>query len=138
REPRQAVELAGTTAGRAVMFAGSTVVISLFGLLLMGRSYLWGVALATSLAVTTVVLASVTVLPALLGFAGRNIDRLPLPWFRHDVQGRPTLSWRWSRVMQRRPLAAGLAALVVLLLLSAPATDMGFGMPDAGEGGREG
>src|SRR5690606_37712111 len=57
RDPRQAVELAGTTAGRAVVFAGSTVVISIFGLLLMGRSYLWGVALATSLAVTTVVVA---------------------------------------------------------------------------------
>jgi putative drug exporter of the RND superfamily len=134
REPRQAVELAGTTAGRAVVFAGSTVVISIFGLLLMGRSYLWGVALATSLAVTTVVFASITVLPALLGFAGHNIDRLRMPWFRHDVEGRRTLSWRWSRVMQRRPLAAGLAALVVLLLLTAPAVGLRFGMPDAGNG----
>jgi putative drug exporter of the RND superfamily len=134
REPRQAVELAGTTAGRAVMFAGSTVVISLFGLLLMGRSYLWGVALATSLAVTAVVFASITVLPALLGFAGRNIDRLRMPWFRHDIAGPRTLSWRWSRVMQRRPLVAGLAALVVLLLLTAPAAGLRFGMPDAGNG----
>jgi RND superfamily putative drug exporter len=134
REPRQAVELAGTTAGRAVVFAGSTVVISIFGLLLMGRSYLWGVAVATSLAVTTVVFASITVLPALLGFAGHNIDRLRMPWFRHDVEGRRTLSWRWSRVMQRRPLAAGLAALVVLLLLTAPAVGLRFGMPDAGNG----
>jgi putative drug exporter of the RND superfamily len=134
REPRQAVELAGTTAGRAVMFAGSTVVISIFGLLLMGRSYLWGVALATSLAVTAVVFASITLLPALLGFAGRNIDRLRMPWFRHDVEGRRTLAWRWSRVMQRRPLAAGLGALVVLLLLTAPAVGLRFGMPDAGNG----
>jgi RND superfamily putative drug exporter len=134
REPRQAVELAGTTAGRAVVFAGSTVVISIFGLVLMGRSYLWGVALATSLAVTAVVFASITVLPALLGFAGRNIDRLRMPWFRHDVEGRRTLSWRWSRVMQRHPLAAGLTALVVLLLLTVPATGLRFGMPDAGNG----
>ena len=120
REPRAAVLLAGGTAGRAVVFAGSTVVVSIFGLVLMGRDYLWGVALATSLAVTTVVLASVTLLPAMLGFAGRNIDRFKLPWFRHDVDGRRTLSWRWSRVMQRRPLAAGLAALVVLLALGGP------------------
>jgi RND superfamily putative drug exporter len=134
REPRQAVELAGTTAGRAVMFAGSTVVISLFGLLLMGRSYLWGVALATSLAVTAVVFASITLLPALLGFAGRNIDRFRMPWLRHDVEGRRTLSWRWSRVMQHHPLAAGLTALVVLLLLTVPATGLRFGMPDAGNG----
>ncbi len=133
-EPREAVELAGKTAGRAVVFAGSTVVISIFGLLLMGRSYLWGVALATSLAVTAVVFASITVLPALLGFAGRNIDRFRMPWFRHDVEGRRTLSWRWSRVMQHHPLAAGLTALVVLLLLTVPATGLRFGMPDAGNG----
>ncbi len=134
RTPREAVLVAGTTAGRAVVFAGATVVISIFGLVLMGRGYLWGVALATSLAVTVVVLASVTMLPALLGFAGRSIDRLRLPWFRHDVEGRRTLSWRWSRVMQRRPLLAGLGALVVLLALAAPATDLRFGMPDAGNG----
>jgi RND superfamily putative drug exporter len=132
--PRQAVVIAGSTAGRAVVFAGSTVVISIFGLVLMGRDYLWGVALATSLAVSVVVFASVMVLPALLGFAGHSIDRLRLPWFRHDVGGRRTLSWRWSRVMQRRPLAAGLGALAVLLVLTAPATDLRFGMPDAGNG----
>ena len=85
--PGAAVLLAGGTAGRAVVFAGSTVVVSIFSLVLMGRDYLWGVAVATSLAVTVVVLASVTLLPALLGFAGRTIDRFRLPWFRHDVDG---------------------------------------------------
>jgi RND superfamily putative drug exporter len=132
--PRQAVVIAGSTAGRAVVFAGSTVVISIFGLVLMGRDYLWGVAAVTSLAVSLVVFASVTVLPAMLGFAGHSIDRLRLPWFRHDVDGRRTLSWRWSRVVQRRPLAAGLGALAVLLVLIAPATGLRFGMPDAGNG----
>jgi RND superfamily putative drug exporter len=132
--PRQAVVIAGATAGRAVVFAGSTVVISIFGLVLMGRDYLWGVALAASLAVSVVVFASVTILPALLGFAGHSIDRLRLPWFRHDVNGRRTLSWRWSRIMQRRPLAAALGALAVLLILAAPATGLRFGMPDAGNG----
>ena len=132
--PRQAVAVAGSTAGRAVVFAGGTVVISIFGLVLLGRDYLWGVALAASLAVSVVVFASVTVLPALLGFAGRSIDRLRLPRFRHHVDGRRTLSWRWSRVMQRRPLVAALGALAVLLVLAAPATDLRFGMPDAGNG----
>jgi RND superfamily putative drug exporter len=133
-EPRQAVITAGATAGRAVVFAGTTVVISLAGLLLMGRDYLLGVALATSLTVLVVVAASLTVLPALLGFAGRNIDRLRLPCFRHGNGGRHTLSWRLSRVMQRRPLLAGLAALVVLLVLAAPAVDLRLGNPDAGNG----
>ncbi len=134
RSPRDAVVVAGTTAGRAVVFAGTTVVVSLFGLTLMGRDYLWGVAAASSLAVLVVVVASMTMLPALLGFAGRSIDRLRLPWFRHDVEGRRTLSWRWSRVMQRRPLLAGLGALVVLGVLTAPVTGLRFGMPDAGNG----
>src|SRR5262245_6561510 len=125
-QPGEAVVSAGSTAGRAVVFAGSTVVISIFGLVLMGRGYLWGLAVAVSLAVSLVVLASVTVLPALLGFAGRSIDRLRLPWFRHAGDGRRTLSWRWSRVMQRRPLLAGAAALVVLLALAAPALDLRF------------
>ncbi len=133
-EPRQAVITAGSTAGRAVVFAGTAVVISLGGLLLMGRDYLLGVALAASLTVLVVVAASVTVLPGLLGFAGRNIDRLRLPWFRHGNGGRRTLSWRWSRVMQRRPLLAGLGALVVLLMLAAPALDLRLGNPDAGNG----
>jgi putative drug exporter of the RND superfamily len=133
-EPRQAVITAGATAGRAVVFAGTAVVISLGGLLFMGRDYLWGVALATSLTVLVVVAASVTVLPALLGFAGRNIDRLRLPWFRHGNGGRRTLSWRWSRVVQRRPLLAGLAALATLLALTAPALDLRLGNPDAGNG----
>ena len=133
-EPRQAVITAGATAGRAVVFAGTAVVISLGGLLFMGRDYLWGVALATCLTVLVVVAASVTVLPALLGFAGRNIDRLRLPWFRHGNSGRRTLSWRWSRVVQRRPLLAGLAALATLLALAAPALDLRLGNPDAGNG----
>ncbi|HEY8526496.1 MAG TPA: MMPL family transporter [Acidimicrobiales bacterium] len=137
REPRDAVVEAGTTAGRAVVFAGSTVVVALLGLVAMGRDYLWGVTAATSLAVLVVVLASATVLPALLGFAGRSIDRLRLPWFRHDAEGRRTLSWRWSRVMQRRPVLAGLGALLVLLALTAPVTDLRFGMPDAGNGPEE-
>src|SRR5690606_2907377 len=134
---RDAVLLAGTTAGRAVVFAGSTVVVSIFGLVLMGRSYLWGVAGATSLAVAVVVLAAVTLLPALLGFCGHHIDRLRLPWFRHDVDGRRTLSWRWSRVVQRHPAVSGLVAAVAVIALALPATGMRFGMPDAGNGPEE-
>ena len=64
------------TAGRAVVFAGCTVMISLLGLLLMGLSFLHGLALGTSTAVLVAVVAAVTLLPALLGFVGRRIDRL--------------------------------------------------------------
>jgi RND superfamily putative drug exporter len=136
REPRGAVELAGTTAGRSVVLAGSTVVLSVFGLVLMGRSYLWGVALAISLTVASVVLATITMLPALLGFVGRNIDRLRLPWSRHqgEGEGERALSWRWSRVIQRHPIRSGVAALFALALLASPAVTLRLGMPDAGNG----
>jgi RND superfamily putative drug exporter len=137
--PRDAVIESVTTAGRAVVFAGTTVVIALFGLVFMGLDYLWGVAAATSLAVLVVMVASLTLLPALLGFAGRAIDRLQLPWLRHrgDAGGDRTLAWRWSRVVQNRPWASAIAALAVLVALAAPFGSLRFGEPDAGNGPRD-
>ncbi|HEX5613987.1 MAG TPA: MMPL family transporter [Acidimicrobiia bacterium] len=137
-DPADAVVESVTTAGRAVLFAGTTVVIALFGLVFMGLDYLWGVAAATSLAVLVVMVASLTLLPALLGFAGHSIDRFKLPWLRkgHD-DGRQSLSWRWSRVVQRRPWTSAGVALVILLALASPFTDLRFGTPDASNGGEE-
>src|SRR4029453_13889884 len=102
-----AVVIAGSTSGRAVVFAGSTVVISIFGLVLMGRDYIWGLALGPSLVGAVGGFPSVTAPPALLGFAGHSIDRLRLPWFRHDGDGRRTLSWGGRRGMQRGPVGRG-------------------------------
>ena len=62
-----------------MIVAGGTVVISLLGLMFMGVSFLYGVAISASLAVLVVVVASVTLLPALLAFAGRRVDRLRIP-----------------------------------------------------------
>src|SRR5687767_12503249 len=63
------------TAGRSVVFAGATVVISLLGMLLMGIGFIGGLGITASLTVAVTVVASVTLLPALLGFAGPNIER---------------------------------------------------------------
>ena len=75
-DPHAATVEAMGTAGRAVVFAGGTVMISLLGLLLMRLSFLQGLALGTSTAVLVAVAAAVTLLPALLGLAGRRIDSL--------------------------------------------------------------
>src|SRR5204863_5226955 len=83
-EPEDAVVTAVTTAGRAVLFAGGTVVISLIGLAAMGLEYLYGTAAATVTGVLIVLVASMTLLPAILGFAGRSIDRLRVPLVRGD------------------------------------------------------
>ena len=79
KDTREAVIEAVETAGRSVLIAGMTVLISVNGLFLMGVGYLRGVALATSLSVLAVMAASVTLLPALLSFAGRRVDRLRIP-----------------------------------------------------------
>jgi len=63
------------TAGRAVLFAGTTVVISLLGMLLMGVGFMTGLGIGASLTVLMTMLASVTLLPAFLGFAGDRIER---------------------------------------------------------------
>ena len=78
-DPEQAVVHAIDTSGRAVLFAGGTVVISLLGLFLIGVSFIRGLAIGASLAVLFVMAAAVTLLPAVLGFVGHTIDRFALP-----------------------------------------------------------
>jgi RND superfamily putative drug exporter len=73
-EPEDAAVVAIDTAGRAVIFAGITVVISLLGMMLMQLSFVRGLAIGASTAVLMTMLASVTLLPALLGFAGRKVE----------------------------------------------------------------
>jgi RND superfamily putative drug exporter len=72
---RESVVIAMDTAGRSVVFAGATVVISLLGMLLMGIGFIGGLGITASLTVAATVVATVTLLPALLGFAGENIER---------------------------------------------------------------
>ena len=133
KEPREAIREAVETAGRSVLVAGTTVLISVNGLFLMGVSYLQGVALATSLAVLVVMAASVTLLPALLAFAGRKVNRLRIPGLgRGSLTSDHTPAARWSRMVQRRPVIALIAASALVLTLSAPVLDLKLGFPDAG------
>jgi RND superfamily putative drug exporter len=137
-EPRDAVVLAVDTAGRAVMFAGATVVIAILGLCLMGLSFLYGLAASVSITVLIMVSASITLLPAVLGFVGRTIDRLHVPFVkREDGDVENNLAHRWSRVVQRYPWPAALLSLVLLLALTAPMKDLRFGFPDASNGSTE-
>ena len=133
REPRDAVVEAIATAGRSVLVAGATVVISLVGLFLMGLPYLYGAALAAMLAVVVVMLAAVTLLPALLGFMGDRVNSLRIPGTRsapEDLERTPAA--RWARGVQRRPVLAAVLATVVLVLLASPVTGLRLGFPDAG------
>src|SRR5207247_1453639 len=115
------VVLAMTTSGRAVIFAGTIVVISLLGILLMGFSFVQGIAVGGAAAVFVTMLAAITLLPAVLGFVGRNIDKLHIPRLRRVEHAENRGFWyRWSRLIQRRPLVAGLAGLVAVVVLALP------------------
>ncbi len=136
--PRQANITAMGTAGRAVLFAGGTVVISLLGMLTMGLSYLHGVAGSAVLAVLTMLAASITLLPAILGFVGTNIDKLRVPFTgRASHQGTQAFWYRWSRVVQRQPWIAFIGGAVVLLIITLPVLNLRFGFPDEGNNPKE-
>jgi RND superfamily putative drug exporter len=136
--PDGAARHAMRTAGRAVMFAGLTVVISMLGLLLMGFEFIYGVAVGAALVVLVTMLGSITLLPALLGFAGTNIDRWGLRPLKSDQEGgKRTLSYRWSRVMQHHAVLAALLSLGFLLLLAAPTLSIRLGVSDFGNNPEE-
>ncbi len=137
---RDAVLLAMDTAGRAVLFAGATVVIALLGMFALGVSFLYGLAVAAALAVLLVLAASVTLLPALLTFFGRRLGqpgRLSRLIRRRPRDGRAARSrggfWpRWIDAIQRHPVLAATAATVFMLTLAAPALWLRLGSSDAG------
>jgi len=129
-DPEEATGTAIATAGRSVVFAGLTVVVALLGLFVMQQRLLSAVAVAASLTVLMTMIAAVTLLPAMLGFTGRRIDRFRLPLLGRRT-GRPPLSERWAGVIQRRPLVAGTAATLLLLLLAAPALSMRLNFTDS-------
>jgi RND superfamily putative drug exporter len=131
-DPRESTLVSLATAGRAVLFAGCTVIISMLGILVMGVPFAAGVAFSAVLAVLVIMLASVTLLPAMLGFTGRNIERLHVPFFGKRAKAYDHSVWfRWSRFIQRRPWPAAIGGLVVLLLLAVPFLHIRFGFPDA-------
>lgn len=132
QEPRRATLTAIATAGRAVVFAGLVVIVSMLGILLVGQAALDGFAFTVSLAVLITMAATLTLLPAMLGFAGRNIERLHVPFVGKGARAYDTSRWhRWSRFIQRRPWIAAIGSLAVLLALAAPFLGIRFGFPDA-------
>jgi putative drug exporter of the RND superfamily len=134
RDPRNAVVTSLMTSGRSVLFAGTTVVISLFGLYLIGQAYMIGLATACIAAVLMVLIAALTLLPAMLGFAGNTIDRLHVPRLLQTGGPPPPNGfwYRWSRFVQRRAWVTGTIAVLVLIGLALPLFSMRLAFTDAG------
>jgi len=166
------------TAGRAVLFAGVTVVVSLLGMLLMGVTFITGLAIAASITVLLTMVASVTLLPALIGLAGNRIQvthwsgiitsvfvaiamvgvALNIPVLRFaiilavitliagrfkgplsktvrlssDKPKEETVSYRWSRFVQRRAVIIAIGATLLLMIVAVPTFSIQLGFSDAG------
>ena len=133
RDPEESIVLALNTAGRAVIFAGITVVISLLGLFLIGLEFVRGLAIGASSGVFVTMIASITLLPSVLGFVGRTIDRLHVPFLHRDESDHRASFWfRWSRLVQRRPLPAVIAGSALLVVLAIPLFSIRLGFSDEG------
>ena len=124
------------TAGRAVLFAGITVIIALLGQFALGVSFLYGLAVASALAVLMTMLAALTILPAVLSRYGARIAR---PGRRARNSGESFAArdarggWaRWAALIQRHPWPGALAGLAIMLTLAAPALALRLGNSDAG------
>jgi putative drug exporter of the RND superfamily len=133
-DKREAAIAAVDTAGRAVLFAGITVIISLMGMMLLGLPFLYGVATAAAIAVLCTMIAALTLLPALLSLAGNWVNRLRLPFFGRGVRSIDEGTWwfRWSRRIQRRPWIAALLSGGLLIALCIPTLSLRLGTNDAG------
>ncbi|MFL5899280.1 MAG: MMPL family transporter [Solirubrobacterales bacterium] len=133
-EKQAAAIKAVDTAGRAVLFAGITVIISLLGMFLLGLNFLYGVAMAAALAVLFTMIAALTLLPALLTIAGGWVNRLRIPGLGSGSRSIDEGGWwfRWSRRIQARPVLAALLSGGFLLVLCIPTLSLRLGTNDAG------
>jgi RND superfamily putative drug exporter len=133
RDPVESVGLAVQTAGKAAVFAGITVCVALLGLLLVPIPLVQTLGLAAAVGVAVMIISATTLLPALLGFAGKKIDALGLP-SRHHEAGDPTTSFwgRFATATARRPVLSLAGGIIALCLLAAPFFSIHFGMPDDG------
>jgi RND superfamily putative drug exporter len=134
-EPLHAIGVASATAGQAVVFAGATVIVAILGLWISGIAFVGMMATASAVVVAVAVIAALTLLPALLGFAGRAIDRLSVHRIRKSAdesETRENIWGRWGREVERRPVRYFAGALVALVALAVPFFSMELGMPDDG------
>jgi RND superfamily putative drug exporter len=125
------------TAGRAVLFAGMTVIIALLGQFALGVDFLYGLAVASSLAVLMTMLAALTMLPALLSRFGERIGRRRVGRRvgrrTAAASDAPSGFWvRWSGFIARHPWQGAIAGLAIMLTLASPALALRLGNSDAG------
>ncbi|MYA00412.1 MAG: MMPL family transporter [Chloroflexi bacterium] len=131
-DPREAARASVTTAGRAVAFAGSIVVVALLGLFAIGIPLIANLGLAAALVVLLEMLVAVSLLPSMLVLIGRRIDRFSIPRLRYTAGGEHGRWYRFSRRIERRPWLYLVIASGILIALMIPAFDIEMGVSDDG------
>ncbi|MGB3439290.1 MAG: MMPL family transporter [Actinophytocola sp.] len=126
----QAAGRAVGTAGSAVVFAGLTVIIALAGLTVVGVPFLGEMGVAAALTVVIAVLIAVTLLPAVLGFAGDKINGRIRGLRGGPKPGRPGMGERWARFVSRHRVATLVVALAGVVVVAIPAASMQLGLPN--------
>lgn len=128
------------TAGQAVLIAGGTVVIAICGLAVAGIPMITFMGIGAAIVVAVMVTSSLTLLPALMGFAGHNIDRFGLPGTKRVSEGSTTNvdgeyhGWaRWAHHVSRHPVVYLLVGLAFMLTLAAPILDLRLGQTDSSQ-----
>ncbi len=131
---KESIPLALATAGRSVLVAGTTVIIAILSLHLIGIPFVATLGLASAITVATTLLAAVTLLPALLGVFGDRIDRFRVGRHRRLDHGDGRVSgWhRWTHHVQRRPWPYLVGSVVLLVVLALPLLSLRLGTADDG------
>ncbi|HAM24701.1 MAG TPA: hypothetical protein DCM51_03995, partial [Actinobacteria bacterium] len=133
KEPRVAAIESVNTSGRAVLFAGTTVIVALAGLFVLRINFINGLATASMLTVFTVMLSALWLLPAVISLLGRRAYALKLPWARkpRKLHPRGTAFARYGEWLQGRPLLLVIGALVVMAIIALPTLGLQQGFADA-------
>jgi putative drug exporter of the RND superfamily len=127
-DPLKAVETSMDTAGKAVLFSGLTVLISLSAVMLVPSPAFRSMSLGIMVSVAFVLLASLTLLPAVLGKLGPRINKVSMPWV-HEGEHRSRFFAAWGEKLWKRPLLFGVPALIALVLIALPVFSLDTGMP---------
>ncbi|MFM9371677.1 MMPL family transporter [Streptomyces sp. Da 82-17] len=132
RAPEEAAGRAAGTAGSAVVFAGLTVVIALVGLAVVNIPMLTKMGIAAAGTVAIAVLIALTMIPALLGYAGGRVVGRKARKNPDSGAAKDNLGTRWARFVLRKPLVVLLVGVVGLGAVAVPASKLELGLPDDG------
>ncbi|MFD4897827.1 MMPL family transporter [Streptomyces sp. NPDC057699] len=135
REREEAAGRAVGTAGSAVVFAGLTVVIALVGLAVVNIPMLSKMGFAAAGTVAIAVLIALTLVPALLGFAGKRVmgrKARKAAEAENRPEAKPNMGTRWARFVLRRPVWVLLVGVLGLGAIAVPAASLEMGLPDDG------